>query len=265
MTQPRTPRTLRHPVPSRSHSARRRAPLIVITGGAGAGKTSVARVFRGCGARVVEVDRLARRLLAPGAPAWRDVLRVFCGARLRAPGARRTRYEPGDFTDRSGRPFPELPWAITSSGAIRRARLGATVFSDRALLAALDRITHPRLRRLLDRLVRAHRAAGVRPLVLDMAVYPEPAFRGLADAVLWVRSPVRVRIRRLAAGRGWSRAEAGALIRRQWPDRRFRALADRVLSNPGSAADLRRRARALWPDLLARAGRACTGKGSGTC
>lgn len=237
----------------------------MVTGGAGAGKTTVAEVFRELGARGVEVDRLARRLLRPGTAAWHALLREFCGARLKTPNVRRSRFAPGDFLDRAGRPLPELPWVISATGTVRRAHLAATAFSAPDRLRALNRITHPRLRRLLEDWARIHRVAGARPLVLDMAVYPEPAFRGLADAVLWVRAPEDLRARRWAAGRGRGPAEARALIRRQRPDSRFRALADRVLVNRGTLADLRRKAKALWPDLLERAERSAEKKGRKRC
>jgi dephospho-CoA kinase len=128
------------------------------------------------------------------------------------------------------------------------------VFADGQALARLNRIMHPCLRALLDDAVARHRAGSRRPLVLDLAVAPERAFRGLGDAVLWVRATRADRIRRLVRGRGLSHASALARVRGQWPDRVFAALADLTLDNTGTPAQLRRAAAALWPRLLHLAG-----------
>jgi dephospho-CoA kinase len=229
---------------------RKRAPVIVVTGGAGVGKTSVAEVFKKLHARVVNVDRLARRLLKPGEPAWREVLKEFCGVRVRRRSPAAGRWQAADFIDRAGRPLPELPWVITPQGTVQRARLAATVFSNPAALQTLNRITHPRLRKLLTDKIRLHRRLSTRPLVLDMAVYPEKSFRGLADAVLWVRAPGGLRAKRLAGHRGLSREEAQERVRGQWKDETFAALADLTLPNLGSDRELCERARELWPKLL---------------
>jgi dephospho-CoA kinase len=231
----------------------RRAPVIVVTGGTGAGKSLVAAVFRNLNARVVDVDRLARRLLKPGEPAWHEVLKEFCGARLEGKYAPGHKFHPGDFTDAAGRPLPELPWAITASGAIQRSRLGATVFSSPQALATINRITHPRLRKLMDAKISLHRKLSSRPLVLDMAVYPEKAFKGLADVVLWVRAPGGLRAQRLADSKRLTLEEASERVRSQWKDEVFEKLADFILPNLGSDVELRKGAEALWPMILRKA------------
>ena len=227
--------------------------MIVLTGGAGTGKSTVAAVFGKFRARVVEVDRLAQTLLRPGEPAWHEVLAAFCGARFTGkPGLRKICF-PGDFQDRRGRAFSELPWVIGPQGKIRRKKLGSKVFTDPRALKKLNRIVHPKLRKLLEEKIREHRQHSRRPLVLDMAVFPERPFRGLGTAVLWVRAPRKLREQRLVNHKHLSWANARARVRAQWPDETFARLADFILPNLGSERDLRRRAEAIWPRLLAKA------------
>jgi dephospho-CoA kinase len=229
------------------------APVIILTGGTGAGKSTVAQIFKKLQARVVDVDRLARKLLEPGEPVWLEVLEAFCGARFTGKTAPRKIYLPADFTDNRGREFPELPWVIGPQGKIRRDKLGAAVFSDPAALNKLNRIAHPRLRKLLEAKVAALQARSLRPVVLDMAVYPEKAFRGLGDVVLWVRAPGGLRAQRLAENKHLSFADATVRVRAQWPDEAFRQVADFILPNLGSDRDLRQGAEKIWPRLLAKA------------
>jgi dephospho-CoA kinase len=235
----------------------KRAPVIVVTGGTGSGKSTVAAVFRKQGARIVDVDRLARRLLRPGNPGWHEILMEFCSCRLAGklePGRVLT---PADFEDKRGQALAELPWVVDETGAIQRGKLGAIVFSRPEALEALNKIMHPKLRKLLDAKIKLHRKLSGRPLVLDMAVYPEKAFRGLADAVLWVRAPGGMRAQRLArpekgAGR-LNLEEASARVRIQWKDEEFEKLADFILANLGSDTDLRQGAEEVWPKILNKA------------
>jgi|GEM_PF-164287 len=231
----------------------KRAPVIVVTGGTGSGKSTVAAMFRKLGARVVDVDRLARQLLKPGSPVWHEILWEFCGAKPASKFEAGRSLIPADFVDKHGQPFPELPWVITASGAIRRGQLGATVFSNPQALDTLNKIMHPKLRKLIDAKIKLHRQLSTRPLVLDMAVYPEKTFRGLGDVVLWVRAPGGMRAQRLADSRRLSMEEATTRVRIQWKDEEFEKLADFVLANLGSDTDLREGAEELWPRLLTKA------------
>ena len=50
---------------------------IAITGGAGTGKSTVARMFKELGAEVLDADAIAREAVAVGAPAWQELRRVY--------------------------------------------------------------------------------------------------------------------------------------------------------------------------------------------
>ncbi len=232
---------------------RPRAPVIIITGGIGSGKSMVAGVFKKLGARTIEVDRLARRLLKPGSRAWHEILWGFCGAKLRGQHIAGRNLKAADFKDAHGRSLPEIPWVINTAGIVHRDKLGATVFSNPRALAALNRIMHPRLRKLLNAKIDLHHRLSTRPLVLDMAVYPERAFKGLGDVVLWIRAPGGMRAQRLADSKRLSLEEAADRVRIQWKDEKFEKAADFILPNLGSDRDIRQGAKKIWPRLLARA------------
>jgi len=235
-----------------------RAPVIIVTGGTGSGKSTVAAVFKKLGARVIDVDRFAHRLLKPGGQPWHEIIWEFCGAKLCNKSKLTLSLAPDDFVDSHGLPLPELPWAIDAAGVIRRDKLGATVFANPEALEILNRIMHSRLRKLLDAKINFHRKLSSKPLVLDMAVYPARPFRGLGDLVLWVRAPGGLRIQRLADSKRLNLEEASARVRIQWKDEEYEKLADFILPNLGSDMDIKKGAKELWPRLLSQA----TGGGS---
>ncbi|MBN1594401.1 dephospho-CoA kinase [candidate division FCPU426 bacterium] len=232
---------------------KKRAPIIIITGGTGSGKSTVAAVFRKLGARLIDVDRFAHRLLKPGGQSWHEILWEFCGVKMRNAKHLGSHYAPEDFIDAQGRSLPELPWVITPAGTIRRDLLGATVFANAKALETLNKIMHPRLRKALDAKIKMHRKLSTKPLVLDMAVYPARPFRSMGDLVLWVRAPGGLRVQRLADSKRLTMEEASARVHLQWKDEEYKKVADVVLPNLGSDTDIQKGAQELWQRLLSQA------------
>jgi dephospho-CoA kinase len=92
-----------------------------LTGGIGCGKSAVAAMMAELGCHVLNADKMAHALIAPGAPAYKEIRRHF-GQHVVAP-----------------------------NGSVDRARLAAVVFSDPAQLKTLNSIVHPGVLRELDR------------------------------------------------------------------------------------------------------------------
>src|SRR5690348_16672628 len=98
--------------------------LIGLTGGVATGKSTVARMFQRCGAELIDADALAREVVQPGKPAWRDIVGRYGRAVLQP--------------DRT----------------LNRHALAEIVFGHARALAALNAIVHPRVARIQRRLVR---------------------------------------------------------------------------------------------------------------
>ena len=203
----------------RSTTTRR---IIGLTGGIGAGKSTVARLLAERGAHVIDVDQVCRDVIDAGGAAQPSLVDAF--------GA--------DVVDVHGR--------------LDRAALAAQVFSDPEALARLTSISHPaantEMAREIDRL-----PEGV-VVVLDMAVLAEyPALGrwpgGGADTVVVVVADEDVRLRRLVEQRGLTEADARARMANQMPDAERRRLADHVVDNSTSPDDLARQVEALAPAL----------------
>ena len=199
-----------------------RTRVVGLTGGIASGKSTVSRMFQRKGARVVDADQLARRIVEPGRPAYRDIVRTF-GKQI-----------------------------LQRDGTLNRKRLGQQVFADPKKLAQLNRITHPRIARAARREIRRHRAAGVPLVIYDAALLVEAGWHRKLDKVVVVSVPQKVQVERLAARDGVSRAAALQRVRSQLPLSAKLALADHVINNGGSLKQTQSQVNRLWRALSAR-------------
>nr|WP_204261243.1 dephospho-CoA kinase [Blastococcus saxobsidens] len=186
---------------------------IGLTGGIGSGKSTVSALLAERGAVVVDADRIAREVLAPGTPGLAAVVTEF---------------------------GPEV---VTPDGSLDRAALAAIVFSDDAARRRLDGLVHPLVRRRTAELVAAAPDDSV--VVNDVPLLVETGQAGSYDLVLVVEADVETRITRLV-GRGLTEADARARIAAQATDEQRRAAADVVLDNSGTPERLAEQVQEFW-------------------
>jgi dephospho-CoA kinase len=194
--------------------------LVGLTGGLATGKSTVARLFRDCGAVVLDADELARQVVRPGQPAWRDIVRVF-GKRM-----------------------------VKADRTLDRPALAKIVFSNKAKLARLNAIVHPRVAREQARLTRE--IAGKDPqavVVYDVPLLFEAGVDRRMDRVIVVKADRDTQIERLTARNGFTRAEALRRIDSQMPLARKVKRADYVLDGRLPLGQLRRSVRRAFDDL----------------
>jgi dephospho-CoA kinase len=193
--------------------------MVGLTGGIACGKTKVARLFAERGAHVIDADRLAGAVLAPGTPGARAVVRAF--GREVAPG-----------------------------GVIDRARLAELVFGHPRRRKRLEAIVHPRVfaaQRRMTRVIAARDPGAV--IVFDAALLIETGAHRRMDRVVVVATDRRTQLARLAARDGLTRAEALARIASQWPLRLKRRYADDVIDGRASLRVIRSRVRELYGEF----------------
>jgi dephospho-CoA kinase len=224
-------------------------PVIILIGGTGSGKSTIARLYKNMGARVIHVDHYARRYLKVGTPTWHRILLTFFGTRVVSSPKTGKPYRAGNFMDARGHILKKNPSGLSPQGEIQRRVLSTLVFRSPATLRQLNRIVHPRLRADLETEISKHRLDASRPLVLDMAVYPEKIFQGLGDRVIWVKAAKEERLRRLQKRSRMAAGQANARIARQWSDAILRKVADVVLENDSTRLVLRQRAERLWEKM----------------
>ncbi|MCH9719188.1 MAG: dephospho-CoA kinase, long form [Actinomycetia bacterium] len=194
---------------------------IALTGGIGSGKSTVAELLSERGAVVIDADAIAREIVEPGQPALAEIVEEFGQGMLR----------PG--------------------GSLDRNALAEEVFDDPARLAALNRITHPRIAdRAAERMAAAPADA---LLVYDIALLVEQELTQGWDLILVVEAPAEQRIERLRRDRDMSLEEIHARMAAQASDEQRRRVADVVLTNDGDLADLAETVASLWRDRLSPA------------
>ena len=196
---------------------------VALTGNVGAGKTTVAELFKRWGATVIEADRLVRDAQAPGQPVLAKIVSRF-GKELLQP-----------------------------DGTLDRAALRARVLADARALADLNRIVHPEVQRRRQALLAEARARGDRIVVSDIPLLFESADPAEYDAIVLVDAPEAVRRARLLATRPLSPEEADRLMAVQLSSTPKRARSDYVIENDSDLPALERAASAVWDALVARA------------
>jgi dephospho-CoA kinase len=195
--------------------------LVGLTGGLGAGKSTIARMLAERGAVVVDADELARRALDPGTRAFEQVCELF-----------------GDEV-------------VTADGRLDRRAVAAQAFADESKRRALESIVHPEVFRGLAETLKRHRSTDA-VVVFDGALLVETGFHRECDVVVVVTAPVEDQVARARRDRGLTEDEARARIAAQTSDEDRQAVADVVIRNEGSLEELERQVDALWRDLRAR-------------
>lgn len=191
---------------------------IGLTGGIGSGKSTVAALLVERGARLVDADRIAREVVAPGTPGLAAVVEAF-----------------GDGV-------------LGPDGGLDRPALAAVVFADPEQRARLDAVVHPLVRARAAELVAAAPEDAV--VVQDVPLLVETGQAGSFDVVLVVQADLEVRLTRLVE-RGMTREDAQARIRGQATDEQRAAVADVVLVNDGTRDELADQVAAFWAQRVA--------------
>ena len=180
---------------------------IVVAGGLGSGKSTVADLLAARGATTIEADQIGHEILEPG------------GAAFAAVAAR----------------WP----VVVVDGAIDRQRLASIVFTDLEQLEELEAITHPAIGAEIAR--RAH-AALESPVVVEL---PVPAIDAPDWTWIVVVAEPSVRVQR-AVARGMDEDDARRRIASQLTESEWRRRATHVIVNNGTLEELRAEVDALW-------------------
>ncbi|MBE7066307.1 MAG: dephospho-CoA kinase [Ruminococcaceae bacterium] len=178
--------------------------ILGVTGGSGTGKSSVCTILKEEGGKIIDADKITRKLQQKGGAAYEEIVAVFTEAVL-------------------------LP-----DGELDRKKLGDIVFADPVALRTLNSIVHKHVTKEIKRRVAKYSADDTgkyRFLVLDVPIPIEEGFFDTVDYVWAVVANNDLRVARLMQRMGITEEEAEKRISAQMSNREYEELADCTIEN----------------------------------
>ena len=189
--------------------------ILGLTGGIGAGKSTVARWFVQWGASWVSADAIAREVVEPGTPAL-DALTAAIGHAI-----------------------------LHCDGTLDRPELARRMFAVPAVRATVEGIVHP----AITERVEEQFAQLPHPIVYEAPLLFDAGHDTLVDFVCVIVASAELRVERVQARDGAAAAQVRERIAAQLSDEERCERADVVLENHGDLAALERAAHAFWDDF----------------
>lgn len=181
--------------------------VIGLTGSIASGKSTVSLMFDEFSIPVIDADKIAREVVRPNEPAYRDIVKYF------------------------GRDI------LREDQTLNRKALGEIVFNDQAKLDTLNRFVHPKIRERMIELRDAYVGMHEKAVVLDIPLLFENNLSTLVDKTIVVTVDEETQIKRLMEREEFTRSEALNRIQVQMPLKEKEALADHVINNNGDKYD----------------------------
>jgi len=196
------------------------ALVVGLTGGIASGKSTVARFFSKLGAWVIDADELARKVVEPGTPGWREVIETF------------------------GEDY------ITPQGELDRKRLARLVFHDPKAKKRLESIIHPRVLALREKITRDILRKDPQALIIfDVPLLIEAGLHKRVDRVVVVWVPREIQIQRLIERDKLTRQEAEKRLENQMPLDEKLPFAHYVVDNSGSKEATEEQVKKIYEEL----------------
>lgn len=196
---------------------------IGLTGSIATGKSTVTNMLKELGAFVIDCDKMARDVVAPGTRGLAKIEAAF------------------------GKD------AVAADGSMDRVYIGDLVFRNPEMKKRLENILFPLIFEALDEeLLRLERAGATPVVFLDMPLLYEVKYDSYVDEVWLVYVPFEVQLSRLMKRNGYTKEEALLRIHSQISVDKKKSLAQQVIDNSGTLEDTKEQVRSLWERLQMR-------------
>jgi dephospho-CoA kinase len=189
-----------------------------LSGGIGSGKSTVAKIFADLGAVVIDADAISREVLEPGQIGYENTILTF-----------------GESV-------------LSESGSIDRKKLAELVFQNPAHLAKLEAIIHPAVIARVAQIRESLPASAI--VVYDTPLLVEKNLKSQFDKVIIVLADEQIRKDRLVS-RGLELPDIDARISNQATDSQRSDVADYIINNDGTLAQLQDNVTKVWKQLSA--------------
>ena len=179
--------------------------ILGITGGVGAGKSSVLAILeKEYNAKLILADEVGRELMQPGEANYVNIVNAF-GKEI-----------------------------LNPDGTIDRKILGRIVFDQPEKLKKLNTIVHPAVNEKIREEMQKAQEEGKELFVLEAALLTEPVYREMLDEIWYIHVPQEIRMERLRSSRGYSDEKMYAVFANQPSEETFTAVSDLVIENGGT-------------------------------
>lgn len=195
--------------------------IIGVTGGIGAGKSSVSAILKQLGAQVLDADAISKQVSEPNQSAWKQIVDTF-GTGI-----------------------------LNPDSSLNRRALARIVFSSEEQKKKLEAIIHEKVIQEMTRqidLLKEKNFQGM--VVLDVPIPVEDGFLNVVDEVWVVTAKEGDRIGRIVSRSGLSEEEARARMRSQLSQEEYMKLGHRIIPNEGSLDDLRKTVEQLYQSAM---------------
>ena len=193
--------------------------VIGLTGGIATGKSTVASMLNRLGAKIIDADQLARKIVQPDQEAWQDIVAAFGTGILR------------------------------EDKTIDREKLRKIVFKDKGARQRLESFTHPRIRALAQQKIQQLASEGTELIIYEAPLLFENQVHLWLRPVIFVGCDLAIQKQRLHKRDGLDEREIQQHLEAQMPQEEKRKLADFIIENNSDLEHLEHQVRDLWKKL----------------
>lgn len=189
-----------------------------LTGGFGTGKSTVAGFFKRLGAKVIDADGMAHKLIHKGGKCFSTIVRL-------------------------------LGQGILTKGDLDRKKVAAVVFHDKQKLKKLNAIIHPVVIREIKKTMARYKENRNIILIIDAPLLIEVGLNRLCDVLIVVWAGRQNQIKRITRRMKIKEREALQRINAQMALHRKIRLADMIIDNNGTLTETKREVKRVWQEL----------------
>lgn len=195
--------------------------VIGLTGNIGTGKSTVAKMFNELGAQIIDADQVARDIVEPNKPAWKEIVNYFS---------------------------EEI---LNKDRTINRKKLGEIVFKDEEKRLKLNNITHPKIMKKIGSFVNECKKKNAIAVIIEAALIVEKGgLKDLIDALIVVSSDEESQLERIITRDKIDLGDARSRIKSQLPISEKIKYADYIINNSTNLEETRKQVNKIWGNLI---------------
>lgn len=192
--------------------------VVGITGGVGAGKSTVLNVLREeFRAEIISTDEVAKELMMPGQTCFKKIIEVYSE----------------DLLD--------------ENGVLDKKKMGELVFNDKDANETINGIVHPAVK---EEVIRRIQNTKKELVAVESALLIEANLTDICDEVWYVYVSVQDRVKRLYEQRGYSEVKSYQIMHKQKAHEHYSKASDRIIDNGFSKEYCRKQVRDFTCSLL---------------